>query len=81
MEKEQSPLPEERTLLCTGAKPKTNLFSQREEILGMFVELYYNCQAVLACVTSFYMGMIKYYSVSTPLSPNRYGNFPHLFLN
>lgn len=32
-------------------------------------------------VTNFYMGMIKYYSVNTPLSPNRYGNSPHLFLN
>lgn len=66
-------------LLNTGAKP--SLFSSKEEILGIFMKLHYDCQAVLACKPSFCIGMTKHYSTATPLSPNGYANFPHLFLN
>lgn len=79
-EKERSPfLKMMMFLLNTGAKP--SLFSSREEILGIFMKLHYDCQVVLACKPSFYIGMTKHYSTATPLLPNGYANFPRLFLN
>lgn len=55
-EKERSPfLKMMMFLLNTGAKP--SLFSSREEILGIFMKLHYDCQVVLACKPSFYIGM------------------------
>lgn len=64
-----------------GQRQKESLFSSREEILTTFVGLHYNCQAVLACKSSFYIGTMKQPSAATALSANGYTNFPHLILN
>lgn len=82
MEKERLPFPEERVfLLCTAAESERVLVFIQGRNLSTFVGLHYHCQTVLACKPSFYIGMMKYHSAATALSPNGYTNFPHLILN